>query len=321
MSAAPIVQPVISARDASFLGVGRRELAGRRWMSPYRGIHVPTVPGERSPTQRVYDVAELLPAGAAIGGWAAAHLLGVQELDGRGRDGLRREPVLMALTPPAQVRHRDGITLLRSRLDDGDTVEVDGITVTSAIRTAFDLARLGTARESVVALDAVCRALRVDPLAVAAYIEEHRRYKGVPRARWAVQLCDPRARSTGESRLRLVWMLDAGLPRPEPNPRISTLDGHLLGIADLLDVEAGLVGEYDGGGHRDLDQHTADNAREEWLEAAGLVVVRATAVDVRRSARARTVARLHAGRRRGMARDRAADRWTWRPEPYPHNRM
>jgi hypothetical protein len=260
----------------------------------------------------VYDAAELLPAGAAISGWAAAYLLGCSDLDGLGRDGSSREPVLIDLPPPVQMRRREGIGQIRSALADDDVVEVEGIAVTSPLRTAFDLARLSEGREAVVALDAVGRDLRVEVSDVAEYAEHRRRWKGVPQARWAVRLADARSRSKGETRLRLVWSIDAGLPTPEVNVTVTTTDGFLLGIVDLLDPEAGFVGEYDGGGHRELGRHTLDNAREEWLEGAGLTVVRATAIDVRQVARVRTVRRLQAGHARARSRDRRRDRWTWR---------
>ena len=63
-------------------------------------------------------------------------------------------------------------------------------------------------------------------------------------------------------------------------------------MADLLDPEAGLVGEYDGEGHRELDRHVLDNAREEWFEDAGLVVVRACSPTCARPTERRSALRL-----------------------------
>jgi len=82
----------------------------------------------------------------------------------------------------------------------------------------------------------------------------------------------------------------------------------LIGIADLLDPDAGTVGEYDGGQHRGLTEHTGDNAREEALEDLGLVVARVTSLDMRR--RDETAARLVRAWERGERRDRAHDRWS-----------
>jgi hypothetical protein len=75
--------------------------------------------------------------------------------------------------------------------------------------------------------------------------------------------------------------LDAGLPPMLVNTPVYDLAGNFLGIPDLLEPTTGLVTEYDGEHHRELDQHTADNLREERLEAHGLAVVRVTALDMK----------------------------------------
>src|SRR3954447_802486 len=67
--------------------------------------------------------------------------------------------------------------------------------------------------------------------------------------RAALDLASEDSRSPNETRMRLVWVLDAGLPVPAVNQPVYDLDGRLLGVADLLDVAAGVVGEYDGEDH------------------------------------------------------------------------
>jgi hypothetical protein len=42
------------------------------------------------------------------------------------------------------------------------------------------------------------------------------------------------------------------------NREVYDLEGQLLGIPDLLDVEAGLIGEYQGEDHKDGPQHRKD---------------------------------------------------------------
>ena len=307
------VRPLTTC-DARALGVTPGQLAGPGWSSPSRGVHRPaTSEGEPSPLQRILDVAELLPPGAAIGGWAAAHLLGASELDGRGWSGRVLQPVPVILPPPLLIRTRPGIVRWRSELADDERVDVGGVVCSTAVRTGFDLVRLCDLRNGVVCLDAMGRQVGLSPAAVLAHAAVRRRWRGRPRIAPAVGLADPRALSTGETRLRLVWMLDAGLPRPEVNPTVTDLGGFILGMGDLLEPESALLAEYDGAGHRELGRHVADNAREEWLEDAGLVVVRASAPDVWPTNRARTVLRLHTARRRGLRRDRARDRWTWVP--------
>ena len=304
----------LRTRELLALGVGRGELAGPGWRNPFRGVHRPDVPGDGGPLRRVYDAAELLVPGAAIGGWAAAHLLGATAFDGLGRGGRVPQPVLL-LTPRRQ--HpcpRAGIRTFRSTLAPDDVVEVDGIRVTSPLRTAFDLARASTLEDGVVAVDALSRAARIDLHQLSGYVRRHPRFRGVPVAREVVNLADPRARSSGESRLRVVWVVDAGLPRPEVNALIVDTDGEVIAMSDLLDPSVGLAGEYDGSTHRELDAHADDNGREEDLEDRGLVVVRATSLDVG-PRRPSLVARLRAGHRRASESRRRS--WGWAPSRLP----
>ncbi len=130
--------------------------------------------------------------------------------------------------------------------------------------------------------------------------------------RRAIEMADAAARSPWVSRLRIFYVTVAGLPTPQVNVPIFDVGGRLLGIADLLDKEAGLVTEFDGQDHRQRRQHRADNDREEWFEDAGLVVVRADSLDLT-SYESRLVDRLRSGHRRGMQRDRTRDRWTLTP--------
>lgn len=318
----PVATASLLTRDALALGVTPGELAGPRWCRPLRGVSRPAGPADGEPLalqpmQRLYDVAELLPSGAAIGGWGAAHLLGARELDGRGESGQDLEPVPVVLPPPLLVRARQGVVRWRSHLDAEDAVVIDGIPCTSAARTGFDLARKLPLRRAVVALDVMGRQAGLSPSAVLDYRRSHRRWRGVPGVDMALPLIDPRALSPGETRFRLIWVLDAGLPTPEVNPTLRALDGFVLGMGDLLDPEAALLGEYDGEGHRELLAHARDNAREEWFEDHGLVVVRASAPDLWIANRRRTVLRLHTAHSRGLGRDRRRDRWLWTPRPYP----
>ena len=87
-------------------------------------------------------------------------------------------------------------------------------------------------------------------------------------------------------------------------------------MPDLLDLESGLAGEYDGSTHRGLREHTEDNAREECLEDLGVEVVRATSLDLgpARAVRWTRPAVVLAGQRRAAAATRA---WGWRPHPLP----
>jgi hypothetical protein len=307
----PSPQPALRTSELLALGVSPDELRGPRWRSPYRGVHAPALPEPPSPTQRIADALELVPTGGAVAGWAAGHLLGVSDLDGRGRSGRESQDIVIVVPTATHPTPRPGIRYRRWALCADDLVEVAGVCVTTAVRTAFDLARSSSVEDGLVATDMLCRQLALDPAVVRDYLEAHPRKRGVPVARSVLALADPRSRSSGESRLRYIWVVEAGLPRPQCNPYVLDAEGLVVAMPDLLDVESGLAGEYDGSGHRDLLEHTEDNAREESLEALGLTVVRATSVDVG-SRRARTVRRILDGRDRAASATRS---WGWRPSP------
>ena len=113
-----------------------------------------------------------------------------------------------------------------------------------------------------------------------AYLATRAGCRGVRRVSAALDLAGELSRSPNETRMRLVWVLDAGLPAPRVNQPVFDRGGRLLGIVDLLDVEAGLVGEYDGADHRGAARHAGDVGREDELRRAGLEVFRVTGPDL-----------------------------------------
>ena len=81
--------------------------------------------------------------------------------------------------------------------------------------------------------------------------------------------------------MRLIWVLRRRtVPRPLVNREVFDRDGRLLGVADLLDVDAGVVGEYDGERPRRLRQRSRDAAREAAFRDHGLEVFRVTGLDL-----------------------------------------
>lgn len=290
-------------------GVSDHERRGPLWerVLPGRWAWAATDPDH--PRQRALVGASALPDGGALGTWAAAFLHGARQLDGSTWAPGIFEPVVLCMDRVRQRPWWPGVRPFRSDLEGGDVVELDGVPVTSRLRTAFDLARLApTVVEAVVRLDVMCRDLDVAPADVLAYADEHRRWRGVPRVRAACPLVDPRTASPQESRYRMLWVLEAGLPPPLCNWPVTDLDGRLLGIVDLLDAEAGVAGEYDGADHAAPDRRALDHARQETIEEHRLGVVRIAGPDLGRY-RTRTILRLQRRSRRGRHRDRGADLW------------
>ena len=119
---------------------------------------------------------------------------------------------------------------------------------------------------------------------------------------------DRARRGTAEVRARLA---PGALQR---DVRLVGHDAVSHAVGDLLDPVTGLLGEYDGSGHRAETQHALDNAREEVFEDTGLTVVRVSNPDLGRF-RSRTRLRLVSGWRRAQRTPRGS--WTWEPGPLP----
>lgn len=297
-------------------------LRGPRWVRTTRGFYRRATDEELTSTQRILDAAALLPHGAVIGGWAAAYAHGVDWLDGRDHHTLAPQPVPVLLAPPMSRRSSPAVRYVQLARAVPSVATIDGIPFTRERRTAMDLARWAAdLAEAVVALDALlgARILRADVLRKGRVAAPGSR--GIAQATRAVELCRPGVRSPWESRLRMLWVLELRLPSPLVNPPVFDLAGNFLGAPDLLDEEAGLAIEYDGvawastttpDGHRDAGRHREDNAREEQLERAGLIVVRADHQDMMRH-RCRLAERLTSARSDGLSRNRRRDRWTLEP--------
>lgn len=258
--------------------------------------------------QRILDAGALLKGDGAVGGWAAAYLHGVSYLDGRGED------VRLVIPRQRQIR-RTGITTTRAELDPGEVVSRHGVTCTNGTRTAFDMLRLAfDLTEAVTAGDCLLRAGLTDEGTLLRYAVEHPRSRGLQQLRAALPLLDPAAASPPESRLRMLCHQSTDLPRLLVNVPVYDAAGEFLGIPDLLEPVTGLVIEYDGAQHRDLEQHTADNLREEGFEGAGLAVVRVTSLDLKEPDA--TSSRIIGAYGRRLTRDGAGDGWSvgWRPK-------
>lgn len=301
-----------SRNDLLARGVSPASLRGPRWRRTSTGFYRPAAAGAVpvTPTQRILDAVPLIPAGGALGGWAAAYVHGVDWLDGLAAQGATTSvPVILGTTVD---RMPPDPRFYRGLLEDDELDHRHGIVITSLERTAFDCARWSSGLAAAVSVvDAILHFTPLDRGGLADWLPRVRGWRGVRRVRQALALADGSVRSPWESRLRVLYVVDAGLPRPLVNARaVDRRTGLVLGEVDLLDPQAGMAIEYDGAYHRDSAQHHADNQREEALEAAGLIVLRVDAVDLADAAHRRAlVHRLRAARLRGLGRDRGSDFW------------
>lgn len=160
---------------------------------------------------------------------------------------------------------------------------VCGIPCTTVRRATFDeMRRLQDPREATVGMDMAAAALLVSVSRMREYAAARTSWRRSTVVSEALDLSSEDSRSPNETRMRLIWHLEAGFPRPWVNRSIWDLSGRLLGTADLLDEAAGVVGEFDGADHRRAGRHSSDVAREHRMRRAGLEVFRVTGPDLPR---------------------------------------
>ena len=177
-------------------------------------------------------------------------------------------------TPPVSVflnrkgaRLRNGLARSGQRLlRDEDVVEINGVLVTTPVRTACDLGRLLHRDSALAALDAMLRLGRFDSDELWDSIGHLKGMRGVRQLRALAPMADPRAESMGESVLRLRWLDIPSLPRPELQIPVAR-PGRWPYRVDL-GVEELLMGfEYDGEEwhRRTARQIERDRGRRAWL--------------------------------------------------------
>lgn len=297
-------------------GPTRSAARGAAWRQTSHGLYVPaTTPGDL-PEQRIMEQSVRLPGFGAVTGWAACRLHRANFFDGLAPDGKTLVPVPLALGRRGNIRGDDQVLLNYDLLSPDEVTAVCGVPVTRRERAVFDAMRFASSvREATVALDMAVGAGVTSIERMTAYALDHAGWKFITQVRAALALAREHSRSPNETRFRLVWELDAGLPRPEINCPIHDLGGRLLGIADLLDPDAGLVAEFDGEDHRGRERHTRDLAKDEALRGVGLEVTRITGTDLRD--RPLVVRRLRSARSRARFEPRAVRRWVARPLANP----
>jgi hypothetical protein len=141
-----------------------------------------------------------------------------------------------------------------------DVSTLDGIAVTTPLRTAWDLGRLAHRDRAIGALDALLRHGSFTSGELLAGVERFRRMRGVIQLRQLAPLADARAESPGESLLRLRWLDMPSVPPPEPQVSVR-VDGVEVYRIDLGVRELRYGCEYDGEQFHGDDVRHRDAAR------------------------------------------------------------
>ncbi|WP_148576127.1 hypothetical protein [Nocardioides caldifontis] len=304
----PFVIPV-KVDPRGILGPTPGAARGQRWERVWPGWYVPAGTDRSLPEQRVAEVGVCMHRDGVLTGWASLLLRGAAFLDGRTADGRRRLPVAVAVPPGCNPRPHRGMAYHQAPLRRRDSVH--GLLCLPAPWATFDAMRLAPSTEdAVVALDMAAAAGLVTILDIEEVLATRSSWRGVPgvpRVRSALPLATEGSASPPEVRVRLVWVVDAGLPPPLVNVAVHDRTGRLLGYPDLLDPVAGLAIEYDGEDHRSAQRHSDDVDREAGFREVGLEMARVTSGDLRD--RRRLVHRLLAARRRSRFEPEVERRW------------
>jgi very-short-patch-repair endonuclease len=186
-------------------------------------------------------------------------------------------PIEITVPPPFDVR-RPGVRCRRAWLMPADITLVNGLRLTSPMRTLLDLAATQPLIDLIVLADAALyfKHCTVEQLGAAGLIPGRR---GAQRFRRMLALIDPESESPMESLLRLVVVL-SGLPRPESQVNIWSDTGHFIARGDLKVPAVRAIFEYDGRDHDEPARHAGDVRRWRALREAGYEVYPYTASDL-----------------------------------------
>jgi hypothetical protein len=209
--------------------------------------------------QRILEAYARAGPRALVTGWAALRLAGGNFFDGLARDGATRLPVTLAANGE-RLGTGHGAVVVEDRVPDDQVVVLHGIRCARAERALYDeMQRIGEVREMAVAVGAACAAQLTSVKRMRRYAATRRWYRDVRLVKEAIEMSVEGCRSPQEDRFRQLWEYDAGWGRPLINRTV--------------DPARGVVGEYAGADHRDIDRHEADVDREADLRDVGLEYV------------------------------------------------
>ncbi|MDT5325157.1 MAG: hypothetical protein QOF25_2309 [Mycobacterium sp.] len=169
-----------------------------------------------------------------------------------------------------------GVVTRRASLLDDEVALLQGMAVTTADRTAFDLALRGSVGQAVARLDALASATHFKAEDVQAVAMRHPHVRGLRRVDRALDLVDAGAESPKETWLRLL-LIDAGFPRPQTQIPVLGPDGYPLYYLDMGWEDMVIAVEYDGDDHRERPRWGRDIVRSEYIAHLGWTHIRVVA--------------------------------------------
>lgn len=267
-------------------------------------INPRTTPDLRAAILRSLSLARRTRSEAAVSGFGAGALHGLPVIVPTPRSKIARAELTCTDTSPS---HHAGDSHFVLPLDGGDTVTVDGIVLTSVLRTVADVAVLHSPLSGLAMADFVLASHQADAGEVREAISRHPRLRRDDPALTVAALASPHAESPGESWCR--WALhSAGLPAPCEQVSIWDDRYGFVGRVDFAWPDRGVILEFDGlikyQGPHGADAVADEKWREDRLRALGWIVIRCGWRDLARFEP--VAARIRQELRRGRARLRGA---------------
>lgn len=211
---------------------------------------------------RARALALVVPEDAVVVDWTATWLHTGMLPYGRHVE----VPPVSLFRLPGQGRLRNGLCVSGERaLIPEDLTVMDGLLVTTELRTAWDLGRFSPRDDAIGGLDRLLRTGAFTREDLLSGVERFARQRGVVQLRDLAPRADPRAESGPESVVRLRWTDLRSLPRPTPQVPVEHTPGGTWWL-DLGVPELRFAVEYDGEEHHSSESDvTHDVERRNWL--------------------------------------------------------
>jgi very-short-patch-repair endonuclease len=248
------------------------ELRSAAWRPLFRGVYADAALAVTLRNRCLAVCHYLLPVDGAIAGRSAAALYGAGNVDAT-------DPVEVLVPRSSRFGPLKGLLVHTGDLSGDDVRDLNGVRVTTAARTCWDLAQWLDVVEAVVLLDILVRQRLITVAELEKYAGQRRGSRGWQRLVTAAALVDAGAESPQESRLR-VRLVRAGIPAPVTQYVIERA-GRFVTRVDLAWPECKVAVEYDGLWHSAGDQIHRDRRRLNRVLGSDWIVLHVTAQRLR----------------------------------------
>ena len=267
----PLTSVPFTTAEAAAFGISRSALRSLPWRNVFRDVWAHESV-EDSREFRLAAVRLVLGRFAFVCGHTAAWLYGI---DARNRQS---DLVWVGCPTGSRLRTRTGCVTREISVKATDLDLMDGVLLTTPVRTAYDCARWLSPVEGLVVADALAHEGLIGGDDLAQYRATHKGIRSVTRVDKVVAFLEPLAESPMETRVRHL-LIGAGLPRPTAQHVIRDAAGNFVARVDLAYVGIKLAIEYDGAWH--FEQRRADDRRRDAIRALGWKVIVVSAEDYR----------------------------------------